>query len=248
MKKQVFLTTSWDDGYPSDVRVAELLARHGLPGTFYIPLHSTRPIMEKTEIRSLSSAFEIGAHTINHRDLTQLGEEEARTEICGCKGILEELTGKSCKMFCFPMGRYRSSQLRLVQEGGYLGARTVELMSLAVPRLRSGVAVMPTTLQAQEHDRLTYLKNIGKRLAFSNLGNLSRCGSHDWVNCAERLLLQVAEQGGVFHLWGHSWELDAGSRWSELDQVLRLMANMRTSARLATNAEVCEQSAESPVR
>ncbi len=240
MKKQVFLTTSWDDGYPSDDRVADLLTRHGLRGTFYVPLHSQRPTMEKSQIRSLSSAFEIGGHTINHADLTQLGEEEARKEIGGCKRILEELTGKPCKMFCFPKGHYRSSHLRLVRQGGFLGARTVELMSLDLPGFDSGVAVMPTTLQAQAHDRLTYLKNIGKRFAFNNLLNLLRCGSCNWVDCAERLLRRVAEQGGVFHLWGHSWELDAQDRWSELDQVLRLMAGLKTDAQAATNAEVCQ--------
>ena len=32
------VTTSWDDGDPSDLRVAELLAARKLPGTFYIPV------------------------------------------------------------------------------------------------------------------------------------------------------------------------------------------------------------------
>ena len=52
---------------------------------------------------------------------------------------------------------------------------------------------------------------------------------------------QVAGQGGVFHLWGHSWELDGQAGWSELEQVLRLMADLKEITQPATNAEVCEQ-------
>ena len=241
MKKQAFLTTSWDDGYPSDERIADLLTRYGLPGTFYVPLQSQRQVMETSQIRAISSAFEIGGHTIHHADLSKLSAEQARTEISGCKEMLEEITGKPCRMFCFPRGRHNSGHFQLVKESGFLGVRTVEMMSLAMPRFRGGLAVMPTTLQAQQHGWFTYLKNIGKRSAFSNLGNVVVCaGNYDWVRCAERLLAHVSEHGGVFHLWGHSWELDADNRWTELDQVFRFMANLKGVAQPATNAEVCE--------
>ena len=34
MGRVAYITTSWDDGHPLDFRVAELLAKYGLPGTF----------------------------------------------------------------------------------------------------------------------------------------------------------------------------------------------------------------------
>ena len=38
------VTTSWDDGHSTDLRVAELLAAHGLKGTFYVAFnHPNRP-------------------------------------------------------------------------------------------------------------------------------------------------------------------------------------------------------------
>jgi hypothetical protein len=37
-KLETYITTSWDDGHPSDLRVAELLIKHGLRGTFYVPM------------------------------------------------------------------------------------------------------------------------------------------------------------------------------------------------------------------
>ena len=38
MKPSTCITTSWDDGHPLDLRVAELLAKYGLQGTFYVPM------------------------------------------------------------------------------------------------------------------------------------------------------------------------------------------------------------------
>src|SRR4051794_21779274 len=48
--KPVFITTSWDDGHPLDIRIAELLAKYDLPGTFYIPRASQRPTMEESAV------------------------------------------------------------------------------------------------------------------------------------------------------------------------------------------------------
>jgi SAM-dependent methyltransferase len=37
MKSPTYITTSWDDGHPTDLRVAALLAKYGIAGTFYVP-------------------------------------------------------------------------------------------------------------------------------------------------------------------------------------------------------------------
>ena len=52
--KGLTITTSWDDGHPMDLRVAELLTRSGLPGTFYVPPSNSRPTLSTAEIRGLS--------------------------------------------------------------------------------------------------------------------------------------------------------------------------------------------------
>jgi peptidoglycan-N-acetylglucosamine deacetylase len=72
------ITTSWDDGHPLDFRIANLLAKHGIPGTFYLPLKNVRPTVSPSEIRELSLSFEIGAHTVNHVRLSGLPVEEGK--------------------------------------------------------------------------------------------------------------------------------------------------------------------------
>ena len=56
MKASALVTTSWDDGHPLDIRLAEMLARYGVLGTFYIPMHyGRRPVVTEDEIQSASS-------------------------------------------------------------------------------------------------------------------------------------------------------------------------------------------------
>src|SRR5579862_9040726 len=78
---QFRMTTSWDDGNPLDLRVAEMLAKYGLPGTFYVPCECEYPVLDDAELRGLASAFEVGAHTVHHVDVTAVRDSIAREEI-----------------------------------------------------------------------------------------------------------------------------------------------------------------------
>jgi peptidoglycan/xylan/chitin deacetylase (PgdA/CDA1 family) len=239
-RKTLTLTTSWDDGHPLDLRIAELLTKHGLRGTFYVPLENSRPTLTAPQIHELSRSFEIGAHTVHHSTLTALPPDKARTEIERSKKQLEDITGKPCTVFCFPRGRYRSVHIAMLSEAGFAGARTVEMMSLDRPRLAHSVRIMPTTLQAWPHSTLAYLRNAMKRSRPQALWNLLSAGhGTDWPTTALALLARAARTGGVFHLWGHSWEIDAHQQWLELDRILGAMAEATRSAACITNSELC---------
>ena len=60
------ITTSWDDGHPLDLRVAEMLHRSNLQGTFYVPLTADAETMSPGQIRELSASFELGAYPPSH--------------------------------------------------------------------------------------------------------------------------------------------------------------------------------------
>jgi glycosyltransferase involved in cell wall biosynthesis/peptidoglycan/xylan/chitin deacetylase (PgdA/CDA1 family) len=234
------ITTSWDDGHPLDLRIAELLAKHGLRGTFYVPLENTRSTLSPVQVRDLSSAFEIGAHTFHHLVLTTLTSDRARAEIVQSKARLEEITGKPCKVFCFPKGRYANAHIEMLNETGFTGARTVELLSFNRPRAERGIAIMPTTLQACPNPMFTYVRNAVKRFRFKALWNLllHRHGT-DWAATALALLDHAQESGGVFHLWGHSWEIEEYQQWQALDRVFAAMAEYNGPATCVANSELC---------
>jgi hypothetical protein len=123
----------------------------------------------------------------------------------------------------------------------FAGIRTVEFMSYDRPRPRDGLMEMPTTLQAFPQPVWSYAKNAAKRLAARNLWHYLVHGrSRDWTILARRLLERAVAAGGVFHLWGHSWELEQTGQWQRLDDVFAMMAEQpATAAARVTNGELC---------
>jgi hypothetical protein len=53
VKPPAYITTSWDDGHPSDLRLADLLHKHSLRGTFYVPPENIRTYCRFCRLRRL---------------------------------------------------------------------------------------------------------------------------------------------------------------------------------------------------
>jgi len=238
------LTTSWDDGHPLDFRIAELLAKYNLTGTFYIPRSAPTTTMSPGHVRDLSSSFEIGAHTLDHVFLTDVEIARADEQIAGSKKWVEETIGRECVMFCPPAGRFNRQHIRLMELAGFTGMRTVEFMSLDHPRPRpgesDGLLIMPTTLQARPHNPASYFRNFAKRLAMRNFWlYMLHARSGGWADCVRSLLQATLAQRGVFHLWGHSWEIQEQGQWDRLEYVFRLMNEVSREAPCLSNGQIC---------
>jgi peptidoglycan/xylan/chitin deacetylase (PgdA/CDA1 family) len=239
MRQGAVITTSWDDGHPLDQRIAELLAKYGLTGTFYIPLENSRPVMAAGQIRELSEGFEVGAHTIDHVVLTEVSEGTAEEQIRESKERLEDLTGRACETFCFPKGQFHRCHLEMVRRAGFRCARTVELLSTQFPVQRAGILLVPTSVQATPHPWTVYARNCAKRLGFRTMVNfILHARSRNWAETTHAMLQVVARHGGVFHLWGHSWEIEEQQQWQQLESVLREMQSLRSSAPCVPNSRL----------
>ena len=59
----------------------------------------------------------------------------------------------------------------------------------------------------------------------------------NWDELAISVFNKIAEDGGVFHLWGHSWEIDKNKDWERLERVFRHISNHPTISYL-TNGEL----------
>ena len=140
------VTTSWDDGHPSDLRVAELLEKHGLTGTFYVPNTNSegRPVMNSGEIAELGRRFEIGGHTRDHISLTNLAPPVAASQIVANKQWLEDVLGREVCGFAYVRGRYDRVVQALVDKAGFRYARTTKNLMSAPGADRLQV---PTTTQ-----------------------------------------------------------------------------------------------------
>jgi peptidoglycan/xylan/chitin deacetylase (PgdA/CDA1 family) len=234
------VTTSWDDGHPLDLRLAELLSRYGMPGTFYVPRDVRWSRMTESEIRRLSSRFELGGHTLHHVLLDRVADDKARNQLAGSRHWIEDVTGKACRIFCFPGGKFRPRQLSLARESGYQAVRTTELLSMHLPRRVNGLAVVPTTVQVFPHSPLAYGRNAIRRCSVWRLvGTGALLYGRDWLKLAHSLFDETLSHGGVFHLWGHSWEIEQEHQWERLEALLAIMASHRQKFTSVTNLELC---------
>src|SRR5262245_19497458 len=104
------LTTSWDDGHRCDVQLARMLKEHKLKATFYVATENQefakQDLLSLAEVRELSQDFEIGAHSMTHRRLPEISEQEVAREIVESKAVLEQVIGKEIKAFCYSGGSY----------------------------------------------------------------------------------------------------------------------------------------------
>jgi peptidoglycan/xylan/chitin deacetylase (PgdA/CDA1 family) len=220
MEKTRIVTTSWDDGDCADLKVAELLNCRGVRGTFYVPINYRKRALDHNQLRSLASGdFEIGAHGFSHKLLWHLSPQGLAKEVRPCRPILEDIIGREVRMFSYPGGRYDASVVRALQEAGYWGGRTVCMLAT---RPTANPFEMPTTLQMFPHPWFTYLKNVARAHSLESLQMflVQRRRLQSCLALAKALFDLVLENGGIWHLYGHSWEIDNFGLWADLGEIL----------------------------
>lgn len=220
--KKIFVTTSWDDGHILDIKLANLLKKYGIKGTFYVSpknreIHSSK-MMSAIELKKLSEDFEIGAHTMTHPHLTKITDETARREIVDSKKHLERVTGGKIDSFCYPAGFYNKKHIKMVEKAGFSFARNVKRFKTELVRNNLNV---PTTIHAYRHwsDLFSILLNVGPKNFVRSYLN--------WDVLAKIMFDKIVKNGGVFHVWGHSWEIDKNNDWEKLESVLKYISNRK---------------------
>lgn len=223
-------TTSWDDGYALDLKVANILDTYGCKGTFYACPNKQheKDMLNESDIALLQERHEIGAHTLRHVKLTEVTALEAKTEIEMSKDWVEQITGTKCDMFCYPYGFNNPQVQTLVKNAGYKGARTTEQLMFVT----EDPFHMTTTLQITPFpNRKTWsrwwhpLDPLGplrvRRKGLKKLGIKSR-NLKTWLDLAINLFDYGLENNlPVFHLWGHSHEIEKYNMWHELELFLK---------------------------
>lgn len=249
----MLFTTSWDDGYKADLNIGALLQKHGCTGTFYVcpAVQHGQEMLSEDDIRALSQTMEIGGHSLRHQKLASLSAADATEEIRGSKEWVERVTGKPCEMFCYPKGSFAGETAMLVKKEGYLGARTVDVLSWE----HTDAFRMPTTLQAYPFPmRRSFAKPkhlidpFGPaRVLWSRLNALDipLRARVSWLPLAKAVFTHALEtQKPFFHLWGHGAELDRFGMWEELDAFLSFVSSHNVTH--VTNAELTRQLASQP--
>jgi peptidoglycan/xylan/chitin deacetylase (PgdA/CDA1 family) len=193
--QDVLITTSWDDFSDYEPRLVQLLLEYQLPAMFYIPAGRMEYLKAWVLARELTvyDHFDIGSHTVSHALLTRIARDKVMCELRDSKDILEDKLQIPIKHFCYPRGYYDEDIAQMVEDAGYLTARTVKVLSTDISQ---DPFALQTTIHA--YNRKEYNGRV-------------------WVELGAEYLDRVIENGGYFHLWGHSAEIDKHGEWTELE-------------------------------
>ena len=147
------ITLTFDDGFENlHTHAMGVMAQHEFQGIAYliadllggineweIPLGCARErLMDPAQIREwLAAGHSIGAHTLTHPRLTQIGADAAREEITASKKKLEDHFGVRVDHFCYPFGDHDERIRDMVGEAGYRTATMTKrgLNTKSTPRL-----------------------------------------------------------------------------------------------------------------
>jgi len=117
-----YAVLSFDDGYRSFLRVAEMLRDRGVSGTFFLTRDYCRQRPEylpEAEVRILAELAELGTHGATHEPLSRRSADRVRLELAESKRWLEDLTGREVRYMSAPGGAWSRACQMLASEAGY---------------------------------------------------------------------------------------------------------------------------------
>jgi peptidoglycan/xylan/chitin deacetylase (PgdA/CDA1 family) len=121
---------TFDDGFADTAAAVELLLGRGLGATVYVTTGEIgRPDrLSPAELAELARlpAVELGAHSVRHHRLDELGEADLAHEVGSSKTRLEETAQMPVRSFAYPHGAYDERARKAVVDAGYRSAAAVK--------------------------------------------------------------------------------------------------------------------------
>jgi peptidoglycan/xylan/chitin deacetylase (PgdA/CDA1 family) len=125
------VAVTFDDAYEDTERAVELLREHGLRASVYVTTGQidSGPMIRREQLEQLArrpETVELGAHTVNHPPLDELGVEEIKREVSDSKQALEQMIGRGVDTFAYPFGAYDARVREAVIDAGFSSAAAVK--------------------------------------------------------------------------------------------------------------------------
>lgn len=217
------LTLSYDDGVEQDIRLMEIMKKHGLKGTFnlnsgcYAPegtvypegqIHRRMTLKQAQELYK-DSGMEVAVHGLTHPFLEKLSVNCCNYEVLQDRVNLEKEYGCIVRGMAYPYGTYNDEVVDVLKNCGIVYSRTIkdtESFDIPTDWLR-----LPATCH-HSNPRLMEL--------------------------AERFLEQ--DRYGkpyLFYLWGHSYEFESDNNWNVIEEFAEYVGH-HDNVWYATNIEI----------
>lgn len=194
---------SYDDGVTQDLQFVPLLNKYGMKGTFNLnsklllegftwvhPCGKTISRLPREELVSLYEGHEIASHTATHPMMQNISEEEILEEMVSDKEKLEEIFGREVVGFALPFSYHDDRVYRCSKAAGFAYARISD-------------ESMDFSIPSDFHRWVGTMFHIRPELE----------------DCLDRFLATDQELA-LFHLLGHSYDLDVEDMWDRLEAVM----------------------------
>jgi len=197
---RMMVVQCWDDGVSTDVRLAEILRRHGARATFNLNAglyEDERKAVWKyrdtevmrlgwNEMKAVYDGFTIANHSLTHPSLAKISIEEARRNVSEGRDRLQQFFGQPVSGFAYPNGSYNEAVMNVIRECGHIYARTTVNVECPFP----------------PDDPMAFHPNC-HFLAPDFWSRYEKC-----------------RQSEVFYFWGHSYELTSETMWEDFERMI----------------------------
>ena len=198
-KQKLNFISSWDDGSKYDLRLVEMLKKYELGGIFFLN-YPAGEIREKDIKEIYDLGFEIGGHTVQHfPDCKIVDIELLFDDISYNKEALQDIIGEEIINFCYPRGRYDQRVIDVIKQNEYKTARTTKVGETKWP---DDFYQIKTSIHVFKREK--YLEK-------------------SWSEMAVALAYLASQDNGLFHLWGHSKEIDKFGQWENLENFFKYL-------------------------
>jgi len=217
------LTLSYDDGPIQDIRMMDILNRHGIKATFnintglYCPEDFTRQnnrgAMKLSEAKALyiGSGHEVAVHTVHHLFLDRLKSDEVIMEVMCDRQNIEAQYGTLARGLAYPYGTCNDEVIDILKKCGICYARTGrETEEFWFPK--NWLALDPTC-----HHNNPRLMELAQKFVEQK----SRHIGQNWL----------------FYLFGHTYEFDNDNNWDRIEAFAAYVGG-REDIWYATNIEI----------
>lgn len=117
-KQYIYLT--FDEGYEAGytTKILDILKENDVPATFFITAHYLNTQEDLVE-RMLEDGHLVGNHTVNHKSMPELTDEEIKTEVMDLHQALYEKFAYEMIYIRPPMGEFSERTLSITNSLGY---------------------------------------------------------------------------------------------------------------------------------
>jgi peptidoglycan-N-acetylglucosamine deacetylase len=205
--KRIAVTTSFDDGTVHDRRTVRAFNDWGLKGTFnlnsgmLLRAGGAAPggswYLDASEVSDLFRGHEVAVHSVTHPFLERLSAPQIATEVLDDRKALEDLVGYPVRGMAYPYGTYSARVIDVLRALDIVYARTTENAERCFPPAE------PLAWPSTAHMFAATPETVPQR--FEKLHANSKAG-------------------GVFYIWGHSYEFERKNDWPALERIFKPLA------------------------